>query len=120
MIKDLMLQMLSMMMPYMIWVFRFGALVTVIGLVLLVLNLLNGSMSDKLQLAGKILLGVAAFYFACELAGMYLSAKPSHNFGDESKFEFIIVRFWKVGVAALVIGSFYLLMGKRGEHHTGA
>lgn len=114
--KDLMLTMLSMMMPYMIWVFRFGVLVTAAGVALLVLNLMSGAMSDKLRLAGKILIGVAAFYFACELAGLYLGAKPSHNFGDETKFEFILVRFWQVGIVSLVVGSFFLLMGKRGQH----
>lgn len=118
--KDLMLQMLSMMMPYMIYIFYFGALVAVAGAIMLVLNLLNGSMDGPLRLMGKILIGVALFYLACELAGAYLGAKPSHNFGDESKFEFILVRFWKVGIASLVIGSIYLLLGKRQQHRLEA
>ena len=111
--KDLMLSMMSAMMPYMIYVAYLGVALAVIGLVLLVLNLINGSMGGLLRLVGKMLLGVAVFYFACELAGAWLGAAPSMNLGDEDKFEFILVRFWKLGVTSLVIGLVYLLLGKR-------
>ena len=113
MIKGVMLAMLSMVMPYMIYVFYLAIAVAVIGLVLLVLNLISGSMGGLAALMGKILLGLAGFYFACELAGWYLSAAPSLNLGDENKFEFILVRFWKLGLASLVVGLVYVLASRR-------
>ena len=118
--KDLMLQMMSAMMPYMIYIVYFGMAVAAIGLLVLIVNLMSGGLDNLLRLCGRILIGVAIFLFACELAGAYLSAAPSINFGDENKFEFVLVRFWKLGLAALVIGYIYLLFGKRGQVHASA
>lgn len=111
--KDLMLAMMSAMMPYMIYVAYLGAAVAAAGFLLLVLNLISGSMGGLLRLMGKILVGVAIFFIACELAGAFLGAAPSINLGDENKFEFILIRFWQLGLASLVIGLIYLLSGKR-------
>ena len=112
-IKGVMLAMLSAVMPYMIYVFYLAVAIAAIGLILLVLNLITGSMGGLASLMGKILIGLAAFYFACEAAGWYLSAAPSLNLGDEDKFEFILIRFWKLGLASLVIGLVYMLAARR-------
>ena len=46
--------------------------------------------------------------------GLWLGAQPSINFGNPKKFEFILVPFWQLGLAALA-GSFILWLAKRGK-----
>ncbi len=113
MIKDVMLAMMSAVMPYMIYVSYLGVVIAGLGLLFLIISLVTGSMGGLAHLMGKILLYVAGFFFACELAGWYLGAAPSLNLGDENKFEFILVRFWQLGLGAMVIGLIYIMAGNR-------
>ena len=113
MIKDVMLAMMSAVMPYMIYVSYLGVILAAVGLLLLIINLVSGSMGGLVRLVGKLLIYVALFFFACEAAGWYLGAAPSLNLGDENNFEFILVRFWKLGLGALVLGLIYTLVARR-------
>jgi len=125
--KDYMLAMMSAMMPYMKPIFYFEVGMIALGLVVILFNLntlvlnrpgggsdlQNAEQRGAIGLVGKTLIGLAIFFFSCEVAGMILSAAPSINMGDENKFEFILVRFWMLGVASLAFGVIYLMLGRR-------
>ena len=42
----------------------------------------------------------------------YLGYEPSYNFGDPAKFEFVLVPFWQIGLAVVVIGALCLLVAR--------
>jgi hypothetical protein len=44
---------------------------------------------------------------------MVLGAQPAINFGDSTKFEFILYPFWQIGLALLVPGLLILMVGGR-------
>jgi TRAP-type C4-dicarboxylate transport system permease small subunit len=39
----------------------------------------------------------------------YLGYEPSYNLGDPTRFEFVLVPFWQIGLAIGVIGGVCLL-----------
>jgi hypothetical protein len=49
-----------------------------------------------------ILAGIGIFFIAAQGMGALLGAQPSINFGDAKKFEFVLVPFWQLGIAALI------------------
>ena len=54
-------------------------------------------------------LGLVAAYFVLTARGL----SASFNFGDPAKFEFILVPFWQIGLAALVLGLVVFWIGRR-------
>lgn len=97
------------MMPAMKPLVYLAAVVAIAGLVLMVMRpLLDAKNGAMVLLGGRILLGLAFFFFACQLAGMWLEMSPTINFGDFKKMEFILVPFWQIGalclVGALILG----------------
>ena len=54
-------------------------------------------------------LGLIAAYFVLTSIGV----SASYNFGDPAKFEFILVPFWQIGSALVVIGLVFLLIARR-------
>lgn len=88
-----------------------GALVAAGGLVLLLARqILDDKNGWAVLLSGRIMLGLAVFFFACQIAGMWLGMPPKINFGDFEKMEFILVPFWQIAtlclIAALILGFF--------------
>ncbi len=109
--KQFMIEMMTMMMPYMKPLMWLGVIATALGLFLLIAHIVfRSNTGGWVLLAGRIVLGFALFFFACQIAGFFLGAAPGINFGDFSKMEFNIVPFWQIGagffVGALVLGFF--------------
>ncbi len=109
--KQFMIEMMTMMMPYMKPLMWLGVISAAAGLALLIMHVIfRASTGGWVLLLGRITLGFAIFFFACQVAGFFLGAAPGINFGDFSKMEFNIVPFWQIGagflVAALVLGFF--------------
>ncbi len=107
--KQMMLDMMSMMMPIMKPLVWMGVAAAAVGVVMLLASILFKANSGNIVLlSGRVLLGLSVFLFACEGAGMFLGAAPQINFGDFEKLEFILVPFWKIAagflVGALVLG----------------
>ena len=106
--KDMMIDMMVSMMPFMQPFMWAGVVIAIIGFMLILLSiLLRSNVSKVITWSGRIVFGVAVFFIAAQVAGYFLNMPPTINFGDSSKFEFILVSFWQIGlgllVAALVI-----------------
>ncbi|MGD9785165.1 MAG: hypothetical protein AB7E80_09320 [Hyphomicrobiaceae bacterium] len=109
--RQFMIDMMIMMMPAMkpmVWI---GAGVTALGFLLLIAHMMfRSSNGGYILLAGRVLLALAVFFLACQLAGVLLGMTPKINFGDFDKMEFILVPFWQIGgaflVASLILGFF--------------
>jgi hypothetical protein len=97
--KQMLLDMMSAMMPAMMPLVWIGAAVTVLSIVLLLVKKYGGA-----RLGGAATMAFGIFFLACQLAGALLGAQPSINFGDPSEFEFILVPFWQIGLAFLIPG----------------
>lgn len=113
--KQLMIDMMAAMMPFMkmpVWV---GGGLAIVGFILLLMRMLRGS-APGLGLIGWILVAIGAFFIICQLMGMWLGMGPTINFGDPKKFEFKTVEFWIIGIGFLVPGVIFLLArGSRGS-----
>ncbi len=110
--KQVMIDMMAAMMPYLKTpVYAAGAL-AIIGLLLLIFRLFSGR-GPGLGVIGWVLMLLGAFYIICQLMGLYLGMTPTVNFGDPKKFEFNTVEFWKLGAAMLVPGIIYVVAAKR-------
>ena len=94
--------MMTAMMPAMVPLVWIGGILTVIAIVLYILAGKTGYKPALWAARGAMAFGI--FFLACQLAGMLLGAGPSINFGDPKKFEFILVAFWKIGLAMLIPG----------------
>ncbi|MCB1515691.1 MAG: hypothetical protein KDJ18_12970 [Hyphomicrobiaceae bacterium] len=109
--RDFMINMMAAMMPFMKPLMWLGVAAAAVGLLFLIMHIIfRSSTGGWVLLMGRVTLGFAAFFFACQVAGYFLGAAPGINFGDFSKMEFNIVPFWQIGagflVAALVLGFF--------------
>ncbi|VAW58726.1 hypothetical protein MNBD_GAMMA08-2405 [hydrothermal vent metagenome] len=103
--KDSMIDMMVMMMPYMKPFMWIGVVAVVAGILLVIANLVFKSNTLKAStLLGRVVFGVSVFFIAAQLAGYFLNMPPTINFGDSSKFEFILVSFWKIGAAFFIAG----------------
>lgn len=109
--KQFMIEMMTAMMPFMKPLMWLGVAAGVLGLVMLIAHMvMRANTGGWVLLAGRVVLGFAAFFFACQAAGYLLGAAPGINFGDFSKMEFNIVPFWQIGAgflaASLILGFF--------------
>ena len=107
--KQFMIDMMILMMPVMKPLVWLGAIVAVAGLGLMLMRqILDEKNGAMVLLAGRIMLGLAVFFLACQIAGIWLGMPPKINFGDFEKMEFILVPFWQIGllylIAALILG----------------
>ena len=101
--KDIMIDMMVAMMPYMKPVMWIGIVVAVIGLLLVASKIIfKMELQKGIIWSGRIALSTAIFFLAAQVAGYFLNMPPTVNFGDSSKFEFILVSFWQIGAALLV------------------
>ena len=62
----------------------------------------GSDMEKSILWSGRIALYTAVFFIAAQIAGYFLNMPPTVNFGDSSKFEFILVSFWQIGTALLI------------------
>ncbi len=98
---DMMVAMMPLMKPFM-WL---GVVVVAASIILIVTNFaLKGNMHKAISISAKIVLSVSVFFIAAHVMGYFLSMPPTINFGDSSKFEFILVSFWQIGAAFLIAG----------------
>ena len=98
--KGFLIDMMTAMMPFMKPLVWLAALAFVAGLLLI---LVGGTGWYKLsRLAMWIVAGIGICLIAAQGMGALLGARPSINFGDARKFQFVLVPFWQLGVAALV------------------
>ena len=103
--KDMMIDMMVLMMPYMKPFMWIGVVVAALGLVIIVANYaLKSDMHKAVVWSGRVVFAVSIFFIAAQVAGYFLNMPPTVNFGDSSKFEFILVSFWQIGLAFLVAG----------------
>lgn len=109
--KAFMLDMMVAMMPFMKPILWLGVIAAVAGIGLRLARPMLGEASaynGGVLWAGRIAGILGLFFLMCEVMGYLLGAAPQFNFGDATKFEFIMVPFWWMGagllVAAIIIG----------------
>lgn len=101
--KDFMINMMVAMMPYMKPVMWIGVIVATIGLTIIAVNFIfKKDIQKGLVWTGRIALATAIFFLVAQFAGYFLNMPPTVNFGDSSKFEFILVSFWQIGLVLLI------------------
>lgn len=104
--KQIMIDMMGAMMPYMKTPVLIGGGLAALGVLLMVWRIISGK--GPLGIVAWILIGLGAFYLICQGMGMYLGMTPTINFGDPRKFEFKTVEFWKIGAAFVAFGAAFL------------
>lgn len=62
-------------------------------------------MRKALLWLGGLLCVIGVALIAANVVMSYMGLGASYNFGDPAKFEFILVPFWQIGLAALVVGG---------------
>ena len=65
-------------------------------------------MRTMLLWLGGLLCVIGIALIAANVALNYMGLGASYNFGDPAKFEFILVPFWQIGLAAAAIGAAFL------------
>lgn len=90
-----------------------GVAVAALGIILIVSNFaLKSNMQTAVTWTARIVLSVSIFFIAAQGIGYFLSMPPTINFGDSSKFEFILVSFWQIGVGFLIASLVIKFLGK--------
>ncbi len=108
--KGFLMDMMSAMMPFMKPLVWTALAAFIIGLVL---AFAGGTSTRALaRFARRVVLAIGIFFVVAQLMGLWLGAQPSINFGDPRKFEFILVPFWQLGLAALA-GAFVMRLATR-------
>jgi hypothetical protein len=103
--KDTMINIMVTMMPMMKPFMWFSVVIAILGFVFIISNFAFKKNNKKaVTWSSRIVLLASVFFLAAQVAGHFLSMPPTINFGDSSKFEFILVSFWQVGLAFLVVG----------------
>lgn len=110
--KQMLIDIMAAMMPYMKTPVFIGAGLGAVGVVLLAMKLFIGK-GPLLGVVAWLLIALGGFYIVSQLMGLYLGMTPTINFGDPRKFEFNTVEFWKIGAGFLVSGVIYLVVAKR-------
>jgi TRAP-type C4-dicarboxylate transport system permease small subunit len=70
-------------------------------------------MRKALLWLGGLLCVIGVGLIAANIVMRHLGLSASYNFGDPAKFEFILVPFWQIGLAAAVIGAACLWAARR-------
>ena len=68
-----------------------------------------------LFLVGLLLGGAGAAIVVASAVLSYVGVDASYNFGDPTKFEFILVPFWQIGLVVAVLGGICLLASRRSK-----
>ena len=111
--KDMMIDIMVTMMPIMKPFMWFSVVVAITGFIFIIANVVFKLNNVKaVKWTSGIVLAASVFFLMAQVAGYFLNMPPTINFGDSSKFEFILVNFWEVGVGFLVVGIVMKLSGK--------
>jgi len=103
--KDIMIDIMVTMMPMMKPFMWFSATIAILGFIFILANVIFKHKNINLiNWSAKIVLATSVFFLLAQVAGYFLSMPPTINFGDSTKFEFILVSFWKIGLAFLITG----------------
>lgn len=62
---------------------------------------------------GRVCLVVGVLLLAANVAMHFVGLSASYNIGDPSKFQFILISFWQIGIALMCIGAVSILAGRR-------
>jgi len=118
--KEMMLQMMVMMMPAMKPMVYIGGLFMVLGVVLILARMFMPSPGVRSGIiwSGRILLFLGIFFIVCQFMGIWLGATPSINFGDPKKFEFNMYPFWQIGAVFFVVAIILGFLSGRGSTQT--
>ena len=111
--KQAMLDLMVKMMPLMMPLVYAGAALVAVGVLATLARLIWGKGRGIAKLSGWALFALGVFFLVCQVAGAWLGATPSINFGDSTKFEFDLKPFWEIGLAMLVPGLLIALIGGR-------
>lgn len=74
-------------------------------------------MRRTLLWVGTCLLGVGAMLTVVDAGLRLMGLGASYNFGDPAKFEFVLVPFWQIGLALVLLAGALLLGGRWLEKH---
>ena len=61
---------------------------------------------------GILVLGAGLAVLAVSLVMRSLGYEPSYNFGDPTKFEFVLIPLWQAGLGIVLLGG-VLFLGSR-------
>jgi hypothetical protein len=61
---------------------------------------------------GGILCGLGTILIAASGVMNYMGLSASYNFGDPTKFQFVLVPFWQIGLAIAVTGGALLIASR--------
>ncbi len=117
--KDTLIEMMIAMMPYMKPFMYVGFAFVVLGIILVLTKMAAKSSENKaLTWSLRFIYLTAGFFIIAQVMGIILSMPPTINFGDASKFEFILVSFWQVGLAFLVVALILKFLGRNKQVKT--
>lgn len=103
--KDTLIDMMVTMMPLMKPLMWLAIVAAGLGLLLALGRIaFKRNTCNMVAWSSRIVLAIAVFFLASQGMGYMLNMPPTFNLGDSSKFEFILVSFWKVGAALLAAG----------------
>ena len=97
--KQMLIQIMTDMMPFMKPLVWLAGLAFLGGLVLVFAG--GRGWRKGALAAGWIVLAIGIFFLAAQGMGALLGAAPSINFADGRKMEFFLVPFWQLGLSAL-------------------
>ena len=107
---ELMLAMMPLMKPFM-WT---GVGIASLGLLLLLTQFVFKTNTSKAaRLSAIAVFAASVFFIFAQIAGDLLNMTPAINFGDSSKFEFILVSFWQIGLGFLVVSILLKFAGSK-------
>jgi hypothetical protein len=63
---------------------------------------------------GALLCGIGVVVLIASGLMSYMGYQLSYNLGDPTKFEFVLVPFWQIGLVIGVLGAVCVLAARRG------
>jgi hypothetical protein len=70
-------------------------------------------MRRSLLWLGFLLCGIGVAVILASALMSYAGMNASYNLGDPTKFEFVLVPFWQIGLGLAVVGGVCLLASRR-------
>lgn len=61
---------------------------------------------------GGIFFTIGVALIAASIVMNFFGLEASYNFGDPAKYQFYLVPFWQIGLAAVAIGCVFLLSSR--------
>jgi hypothetical protein len=116
--KDMLINVMVSMMPLMKPFMWFGIVAAVLGLIFIITKILFKGNTDKgITWSSKIVFSVLMFFILAQITGQLLSMPPAINFGDSTKFEFILISFWQISLAFFIAALIIKFIGKANKSY---